>query len=173
MGGDKVAARVESTTHPVLEFMRFLPMWREAPLPKLMLEAVSEFHTGKIGGVVKKGRFLVQRPSGAIPERIAAEVEFLLVPRQRKRRTALSAFIGMVSALCLGTAMHSWKWLHGRPMDQGRFAWVNLVGYTTIVVVFLTPLMTWPCYSFSISLLSTATSIECLDLLFYFDLLTE
>merc|ERR1712194_318717 len=110
---------------------------------------------------------------GAIPERIATEAELLVTPRRRFKLIALSALVGLVWAAALSTILHAKKWIQGRPTDQGRFAWVNLVSYITLATVFMTPLCLGPCYNFSISMLSTATSVAFLNMLLYCDLFSE
>lgn len=172
--GDKIAARVEAMSHPLLLALKRIPPWRNASLPNILVEAVSEFHTGKIGGVVKRGRFMVQRPSGAIPERIATKDSFLFTPRQRQKRTFVSVYIGLVWACILASVLHMRKWfMLGRSREEGRFAWVTLCGYWVVAAVFLTPFCIWPCYSFSISHFSTASSVWFVNMLLYMDLFSE
>lgn len=38
----------------------------------------------QVGGVLKGGRYLLQRPSGAVPERLALESKMLLTNKARK-----------------------------------------------------------------------------------------
>ncbi|CAE8635169.1 unnamed protein product, partial [Polarella glacialis] len=106
--GDKVAARIDVPSHPVLDSLRALPPFKGGrKLPDWIVASVCELHTGKVGGVVKRGRFLVQRPSGAMPERIATEAAMLQVPKERARRTVLAAILGLGLSTLMGGLLHA------------------------------------------------------------------
>lgn len=177
--GDRVAALTAPESHPLFEALRVLPPWRGgpctpgAPLPDWIIAAVSELHTGKIGGVVKEGRYVVQRPSGAMPARLATTHDLLLVPRDRARRTVLAGFIGLAISLAIGLAAHAGAWLRGERHDAGRMAWPQLVGWMSIVAVVLVPLTVMPCYTFANSQGSTMVVVAWINLLLYNDLFGE
>lgn len=170
--GDRVAARVNVESHPVLDVLKKLPPWQNG-LPGWMVTSVSEIYTGKIGGIVKRGRFVVQRPSGAMPERIATKAALLILPRDRARQTAVAGFIGLGISVALGTAIHAHAWMRGHPVDSGLMAWTPLVGWLTLIVVFITPFAILPCYGFANSQASTACVVAWLNLLLYCDLFSE
>merc|ERR1712151_24361 len=98
-------------------------------LPTWLLSSVSEFHTGKIEGVVKEGRYLLQRPSGAIPERLALTPDFLLPPKARARKTGVAAILGLAIACVMGTVNHAFFWISGETFTFGKFAWSSLAGW--------------------------------------------
>ncbi|CAK9002093.1 unnamed protein product, partial [Durusdinium trenchii] len=64
--GDRLAGRVDVPDHPVTNVLKALPFCRGQELPDWIPGSVCELHTGKVGGVLKGGRFLLQRPSGAV-----------------------------------------------------------------------------------------------------------
>lgn len=171
--GDKVAVRFEVQSHPVLDVLKRMPPWKETSLPPWMAASVAEMCTGKVAGVVKSGRFLVQRPSGAIPERVATRAQFVVLPKDRWRQTAFAGAVGMAISLAFGLALHARSWLRGERFDIGRMAWPQLFGWATISIVALTPLTVGPCYVFTNSPGSTAAVVAWISQLFYFDLFGE
>lgn len=174
--GDRVAARMEVHGHPVLNCLRQLPPWKgpdgEA-LPLWIRASVSELHTGKVDGVVKSGRFLVQRAAGAIPERVAGELDMFIRPKDRARQTFKAAALGLGLAAAFGLAGHTRGWLRGESMDSGRVAWPKLIGWLTLATVFLTPATAMPCFVFANSTGSTTCVVAWINLLLYADLFWE
>lgn len=169
--GDKVAARVSPDSHPCYDVLRQLPAYRgDASLPAWIVGSVSEHHTGKVGGVLRNGHFLVQRPSGAIPERIGGPRTMLLKPKERKRITGKAAIIGFLLSTTLGVSAHIYSWLRGERYDCGPTAYPQVVGWTSLTATILSPLATIPCYLFANSQASTICVVMGLNLLFYQDL---
>lgn len=143
---DKLAARVDVPNHPVVEVLKHFPPWRDGKLPDWVPAMCCELHTGKVGGVVKRGRFLVQRPSGAVPERLTLESAMLQSPKERARTTVLAALLGLGLSATLGFALHAWAWAHDKVPKIGVKTWPKLVGWLTIVVFVLSPAAIGPCY---------------------------
>lgn len=172
--GNKVAARVFVETHPVLDLLKKLPPWKESGLPEWMRAAVAELYTGKIGGVAKRSRFVVQRPSGAMPERVAVRVGMIIVPKDRARQTTIAGLLGLSASLLVGLGIHAYSWqVLGRPVDFGLMAWPPLVGWVTLILVFLTPVTIWPSYLFANSQAATACVVAWMNMLLYYDLFSE
>lgn len=168
--GDKVTVRFEVGSHPVLDLLKKVPPWKGAPLPPWMAACVAEMATGKIGGVVKNGRFLVQRPAGAVPERVATSSELVVLPKDRWRQTAKAGVVGLAISLVFGTILHARSWLRGERSDIGRMAWPQLVGWAVLSTVAVVPFTVGPCYMFTNSPGSTALVVAWISQLFYFDL---
>lgn len=171
--GDSVAARIDVTTHPVVNAMKSLPPWRDSGVPDWVHASVAELYTGKVTGVTRHGRFLVQRPSGAVPERVASEPEMLLVPKERARLTFRAGLVGFAIAVLAGTAFHGRRWAKGERFDVGKMAWPQLVGWALIGAVFISPLATVPCIIFTNSQGSTALVVAWINLLLYNDYFGE
>mmetsp|Transcript_125908 Transcript_125908/g.350804 ORF Transcript_125908/g.350804 Transcript_125908/m.350804 type:complete len:317 (+) Transcript_125908:71-1021(+) len=172
--GDKVAARVDvASSHPVLGLLRRLPPWREKGPPAWVSASVAELYPGSVEGVAQCGRFLVQRPSGALPERLATSAQLLVPPRARLRQTALAGLAGLALSALLGAGAHVRAWSRGEDLRVGRMAWPQFVGWASIAAVFLTPAAVLPCYGFANSQASTACVVACINLLFYNDLFGE
>lgn len=169
--GDKVVVQVDtSSAHPVLGLLRTMLSWWGREMPPWIKATVSELHAGKIGGLVKNGRFLVQRPCGAMPERMAARPEAIMHPSSHKKQAALAGSVGLVLSVFIGTAAHGYAWLHGDAVQSGRMGYPNLIGWMTLVTCLLTPLVTLPCYNFANTLASTAGVVLFINLVFYCDL---
>lgn len=171
--GQKVAARVFVETHPVLDLLKKLPPWKDGELPFWMRAAVAELYTGKIGGVAQRSRFVVQRPSGAMPERVAVKVDLLVLPKERARQTTLAGLLGLAISLAIGLGVHGLSWAQGRPTDYGLMAWQPLVGWVTLIFVFLTPVTIGPSYMFANSQAATCTIVAWMNMLLYYDLFSE
>lgn len=171
--GTRVAARVDVNSHPALDLLRQLPWWRGTTLPDWIVASVAELHKGKIGGVVKNGRYLVQRPAGAMPERVATTAALLITPKERAKRTVLAGFIGLVLSGLFGSAIHAWAWMRGERSDSGRVAWPKLVGWMTLITVILTPAAVLPCFGFANSPASTACVVAWINMLLYSDLFND
>lgn len=179
--GDKIGARIDPPTHPVLDALRRLPPWRAPsglvkdakPLPKWMVASVYEIYTGKIEGSVKGGRFLVQRPSGAIPERVAHGPDLLVTPKQRWRKTLWAGLLGLTLSMLIGSCFHAKAWARGVNPNGGRMAWPQLVGWMTIISVFASPMIVGPCYLFVNSQAATVCTVTGLNMLLYVDLFGE
>mmetsp|Transcript_9971 Transcript_9971/g.22267 ORF Transcript_9971/g.22267 Transcript_9971/m.22267 type:complete len:307 (-) Transcript_9971:70-990(-) len=174
--GDKVAARIDPEAHPVVEALKTVLRWQgkpDASPPSWFIASVAELYTGKVAGVVRKGRFLVQRPSGAVPERVTMPPELLIVPRDRARKTALAGLLGFAFAASLGTSLHAIAWLRGEPVSLGRMAWPQLVTWLSISALLLTPGTVGPCIGFANSPASTGCVAAWINLLFYSDLFSE
>lgn len=172
--GDKVAARIEHDEHPAFQLVRLVPPFRNGrPIPKWFETAVLDLNAGKIGGVAQRGRFVVQRPSGAIPERVAVTQDLVVVPRQKAKDAVLWGIIGFVAACFLATGLHCVAWMRGASTDYGRRAWVTLVGWATFVSVFLVPLSIIPCIMFSVSQASVGLMVIWLSMLLYSDLFSD
>lgn len=171
--GDKVAARVHPESHPVLGLLKKVPHWRDNGLPSWMRIAVAEIYAGRVGGVVQRGRFLIQRPSGAMPERVAVKDERIVVPRERAKETAICGLIGLAASLVIGSIVHARAWMKGDSVDHGLRAWPLLVGWATLVTVFLAPIVAAPCYTFANTQAATVTVVVWMNLLLYNDLFAE
>lgn len=171
--GDKLAARVDVPNHPVVELLKYFPPWRGDKLPDWVPAMCCELHTGKIGGVVKRGRFMVQRPSGAVPERLTLEAAMLQSPKERARTTVLAALLGLGFSAALGFAIHAWGWAQDKVPKIGVKTWPKLVGWLTIIVLVLSPAAIWPCYAVANSPGATFCAVAGLNMLFYTDLFTE
>lgn len=172
--GDKVAARIKHDEHPAFQILRAVPPWRNGrPVPQWFETAVLDLNAGKIGGVMQRSRFLVQRPSGAIPERVAVESDLIVVPRQKAKQAVLWGILGFVGSCILAGLLHCVAWMRGASMDYGRRAWVTLVGWATFVAVFLVPLSILPCIVFSVSQAATGLTVVWLAVLLYGDLFAE
>lgn len=174
--GDRVAACVDVPEHPVLGLIEKLPPFKsegKAGLPRWMHASVCEYHVGKVQSVVQGGRLLIQRPSGAVPERIATTPDLLLVSRARFKKACFSGFIGFIGATAIGVVLHLSAWASGRDMNRGVMAWPQLVGWLTISTIFLSPLSVVPCFVFTNSQASTAAVVCWIDLMLYADLFTE
>eukprot|EP00929_Paragymnodinium_shiwhaense_P014712 TRINITY_DN122666_c0_g1_i1.p1 TRINITY_DN122666_c0_g1~~TRINITY_DN122666_c0_g1_i1.p1 ORF type:complete len:345 (+),score=60.37 TRINITY_DN122666_c0_g1_i1:58-1092(+) len=177
--GDTVTARTESDIHPAFEAMRLVPPWRPgaagggAPIPDWIRRSVNELYNGKVAGVTKNGRFLVQRPAGAMPERVVTTADFLYTPKERKRRAIAAGIIGLAVSAVIGVSVHGYSWLRGEKFQTGRMSWPNLVGWLCIVSVVVVPFTIWPCYLCSNSQASTVVVVAWLNLLFYNDLFGE
>jgi len=170
--GERVAARVLLETHPVLDALKKLPLFKDG-LPNWMPVSVAELYAGRIAGVAKRGRFILQRPSGAMPERVASVPEKLIRPKARMRQTTIAGILGLGLSLVLGLGLHARKWVRGEPLDAGRFALEPLVGWTTLLVVFLTPVTILPCFIFTNSQASTLVVVVWMNMLLYNDLFSE
>lgn len=119
--GDRLAGRVDVPDHPVINLLKSLPPFKGSPLPDWIPGSVCELHTGKVGGVLKGGRFLLQRPAGAVPERLALESEMLLTHKERRRSTAIAATLGQN-----GRDAVSWE---GKPRNfQNQLPFSGCVG---------------------------------------------
>lgn len=172
--GDKVAALVDvSSTHPVLGLLRKFPWWKHSGPPTWMASWVSELYTGKVEGVIQQERFLVQRPAGAMPERIATKTDLLVTPKARARQTATAGLVGLALSTIVGLGAHARAWLRGERPDTGRSAWPQLVGWASICAVLLTPAVALPCYGFANSQASTMCVVAGINLLLYRDLFGE
>jgi len=170
--GEKVSVKVETLSHIVLDMARKVPFWKTA-LPWWLTESLAEVHSGKVAGVVQQGRFMVQRPSGAIPERMAVEAKVIMRRRQLAKRTLAGAVVGAVVATALGFLGHSFAWFRGAPLDTGLKGWPRLVGWMTITTVFITPGSYIACYIFTTSQMGAAALVVWLDMLLYKDLFGE
>jgi hypothetical protein len=169
--GDQVVVQVDvSSAHPVLGLLRTILSWRGGVMPQWIKASVSELHAGKIGGLVKNGRFLVQRPNGAMPERMAARHEALLLPRSHKKQAASAGLVGLVLSVFIGTAAHGYAWLHGDNVQTGRMGYPQLIGWMSLAACVLTPLVTYPCYNFANTQASTIGVVLFINLVFYRDL---
>lgn len=169
--GERVAARIDIPNHPVLDIVKKLPPWQHrGELPSWMGASVAELHPGFIGGVVRGGKFLVQRPSGAMPERIATTADLIVVPKERLRRTVIAAGLGLALSCLIGSATHLKEWRSGESSDLGRVSWPKLVGWLSIVVLVLTPAAIVPCFGFVNSPASTTCAVAFINLLLYSDL---
>mmetsp|Transcript_50795 Transcript_50795/g.107793 ORF Transcript_50795/g.107793 Transcript_50795/m.107793 type:complete len:357 (-) Transcript_50795:48-1118(-) len=170
--GDKVAARVHVETHPVLDNLKKLPFFKDG-LPSWMPVSVAEIYTGRIGGVAVRGRYIVQRPPGAMPERIAALPERIVLPKARAKQTTIAGLLGLGLSLAIGVVLHMRKWAQGEEFSVGRFAYEPLSGWCALIMVFLTPITIYPCYLFSNSQASTVVTVLWMNLLLYNDLFSE
>ncbi|CAK9002095.1 unnamed protein product, partial [Durusdinium trenchii] len=116
--GDRLAGRVDVPDHPVTNVLKALPFCRGQELPDWIPGSVCELHTGKVGGVLKGGRFLLQRPSGAVPERLMLESSMLLTRKALSlRRSWGPPFI--CGSGCAGRP--SWAERHGHNFWFGSF----------------------------------------------------
>jgi len=171
--GDKVTVRVDATSHPLLDTLKMLPWWKSSDLPSWIVASVSELYNGKIHGVVKQGRFMIQRPTGSMPERLATSASMLLVSRQRARQTTYAGLLGLVLSAAFALALHARQWAKGELYDFGRKSLGNLVGWLTLVIVFTTPLSIAPCYVFVNSPASTCCVVVGINMLLYNDIFGE
>lgn len=178
--GSKVAALVHVPEHPVLEIIKKLPPWNKDGIPLWMKNSVAELYTGKVFGIVKKrdvddfGRFLVQRPSGSVPERVATTPDLLVGPKVRAKQTCIAGALGLVLAGVIGGGFHAKSWVRGDgEFSRGKFAWPQLVGWFSISALLITPIATWPCYIFANSQASTVCVVCWINLLLYADLFNE
>jgi len=170
--GDRVTARTQFPEHPLLDLAKALPHWK-GNAPGWLYASVAEMHTGKIGGILQGGRYLVQRPSGAIPERIAQEPELLITPRERAKRTTIAGLLGFLVATTVGTCAHARCWARGESSEHGRSAAILLLGWLTVSVVFVTPGTLFPAFLLAVSPLTSFNSALLLNLLLYVDLMGE
>jgi len=170
--GEKVCVKVEARSHILLDMARKMPIWKTA-LPGWLTESLAEVYSGKVAGVVQQGRFMIQRPSGAIPERFALEDNFIMRRRQVAKRTLAGVAMGAVVATALGFLGHSLAWCGGAPLDSGLKGWPRLVGWLTIGTVFITPGSYLACYIFTTSQMAAAALVVWLDMLMYKDLFGE
>ncbi|CAK9002083.1 unnamed protein product, partial [Durusdinium trenchii] len=136
--GDRLAGRVDVPDHPVTNVLKALPFCRGQELPDWIPGSVCELHTGKVGGVLKGGRFLLQRPSGAVPERLMLESSMLLTRKDRRRNTAIAAALGLVFATVVGASIHLREWLRGQT-QLGRKTWPQLLVWLLYAPVLVTP----------------------------------
>merc|ERR1712217_926514 len=102
------------------------------------------------------GRFLLQRPSGAIPERLALTTEFLVPPRDRKRYTGIAALIGLGISVIIGVGAHARYWIRGERFSAGTYNYTNFSAWLIFTALIITPLTAWPCYIFTNSTGATA-----------------
>lgn len=170
--GQKVAALVIPETHPVLQNLKKLPMYKDG-LPEWMKNCVAELYTGRISGVAMRGRFVLQRPSGAMPERIATAYAKFLLPRRRFKKTAVAGILGFFLSIAIGTSIHGWGWMHGVSYEFGRMAFVPYIQWLTLITVFLTPLAIIPCYIFANSEAATCCVVAFINMLLYHDLFAD
>jgi len=164
----KVAAIVTPETHPVLQALEKY-IYKEG-VPQWMKTSVAELYTGRIAGVAIRGRFVLQRPSGAMPERIATAYAKFLLPRRRFKRTAVAGIIGFFLSISIGCGLHGLDWMHGISFEIGRSAAVPLIQWLTLITVFLTPLAIIPCFIFANSEAATCCAVAFMNLLLYNDL---
>lgn len=170
--GQKVAALVIPETHPVLQTLEKL--FYKDGCPQWMKNSVAELYTGKISGAAQRGRYVLQRPSGAMPERIATAYAKFLLPRGRFKKTAVAGILGFFLSIAIGGGMHGWSWLaHGCSTEVGRMALVPLIQWLTLISVFLTPLAIMPCFIFANSEAATCCVVAFINLLLYHDLFAE
>ncbi|CAK9002089.1 unnamed protein product, partial [Durusdinium trenchii] len=141
--GDRLAGRVDVPDHPVTNVLKALPFCRGQELPDWIPGSVCELHTGKVGGVLKGGRFLLQRPSGAVPERLMLESSMLLTRKDRRRNTAIAAALGLVFATVVGASIHLREWLRGQT-QLGRKTWPQLLVWLLYAPVLVTPATALP-----------------------------
>ncbi|CAL1143025.1 unnamed protein product [Cladocopium goreaui] len=170
--GDRLAGRVDVPDHPVINLLKSLPPFKGSPLPDWIPGSVCELHTGKVGGVLKGGRFLLQRPAGAVPERLALESEMLLTHKERRRSTAIAATLGVAFAALVGVSLHLREWLRGQT-EVSRKTWPQLGVWLLYAPVLVTPASALPCYGLSNSPGSTFCVVAAINLLFYSDLFSE
>lgn len=169
--GDKVAALAECESHPFYDAMRLVPPWRGgAPIPPWLVDSLSELQTGKVGGVAMRGRFVVQRPSGAIPERAVAVEARIMTRKQRGRYATLAGALGLLFSSALGVASHVGGWLQGERWDAGPLAWPQLVGWFSIVAIIITPATAGAGYVAHNTRASTVAVVAWINMLLYNDI---
>jgi len=171
--GENVSVRVDQNSLFALEMARKMPFWSADALPAWLTSSFAEVNGGKIAGIVQQDRFMVQRPSGAIPERLAVEADVIMRRRQLAKRTAVGALVGALAATALGFAGHTLAWAQGAPIDRGTKGWPKFIGWVTVTTVFINPAAYAACFSFATSQMGTAALVVWLDMLLYQDLFGE
>lgn len=169
--GDRLTGRVDVPDHPVTNLVKQLPFF-QGPLPDWIPHSVCELHDGKVGGVLKGGRFLLQRPSGAVPERLVLEGNLLLTRKERRKHTAWAATLGVAFAGLVGLGFHTREYLRGTT-EVSRKTWPQLGVWLLYAPVLITPATALPCYGLSNSPGSTFCVVAAINLLFYSDLFSE
>lgn len=158
--------------HPFFYMLRVLPQWRDG-VPKWLHNTCAEHFPGKVYGTMVGGEIVVQRPSGAIPERLAAPYLELLRPRDRAKIVAKSTGLGLLSAsLVVGVAYGYMSYDRERRGQRG-LTWHGYVQWLGFSTLFLTPFAYFPCFIFCMTPFGTTSFIFWANAMLFYDLFHE
>lgn len=172
MGERAAVTAPDPPEHPALSVFRIYPQWRDG-IPRWLSHTCAEHFPGKVYGCIVGGEIVVQRPGGAIPERLSAVYADLLRPKDRAKIVAKSTALGLLgAALAMGIAYSYIS--YDRVRKGGRkMTWHGYVQWLGFGGLILTPIAYIPCFIFCMTPFGTCSFIFWANAMLFYDLFHE